>query len=172
MCLTVIASMINSRSMLRMFVLTLFFSAISCVPPPGSDGRGEIKNDRSSPNFDPNAGEPGASNDDSRAEPRTQVGAVDPDLHGARTLDPQLPNGDGLRFATDVRPILDVYCTECHHAGKALDFTQYPRGPASQAIVELMISAATTTMPPHPRDRMPPEALATIRAWKLEGMRP
>jgi hypothetical protein len=83
---------------------------------------------------------------------------------------PPDPNG----FQLTIAPLLDAQgCTECHHAGRPIDLTQYPfmaGDPATAA--QKLIAALGTTMPPAPRDPPPASLATTITQWQGAGMKP
>lgn len=86
---------------------------------------------------------------------------------------PPPPDPNTLTFSRDVRPILETHCTECHDQGRAFNFTSLPLSPAGASVtVDLILAAATSAMPPAPRDRMPAMDLDTIRLWKEQGLYP
>jgi hypothetical protein len=82
-------------------------------------------------------------------------------------------NPNALRYARDIQPLMEQFCTECHHPGKSLDLTRVPfRAGATPDLVDQVVARATMDMPPAPRDRMPADALDKIRQWKTDGMVP
>ncbi len=87
---------------------------------------------------------------------------------------PAMPPPAGtLSFATDVLPILERHCTECHDAGRAFNFTTLPLSPLGAGqTVDVMLAFAATSMPPAPRDRVPAAELDVIRQWKAQGLHP
>jgi hypothetical protein len=83
---------------------------------------------------------------------------------------PPDPNG----FQLTIAPLLDAQgCTECHHAGRPIDLTQYPfmaGDPATAA--QKLVAALGTSMPPAPRDAPPPSLASAIMQWQSAGMKP
>lgn len=78
-----------------------------------------------------------------------------------------------LQYSRDVLPVLEVYCTECHHPGRSLDLTSPPGDrSAREVLADRIIAAAQLSMPPAPRDRLTPAELDLIRRWKADGAQP
>lgn len=80
-----------------------------------------------------------------------------------------------LSFATDIKPILDYNCSECHHAGKSLDLSVFPfNGGADQEAIVAAIIAMTSSgrMPLQPRTRLSNDQIEMIKAWQSGGLAP
>ena len=80
------------------------------------------------------------------------------------------PTADG--FDKKVKAIMVTHCSECHHAGKALDLTRSDITAQNIDRVIDQLSGSSPKMPPAPRDRVSSGDLDKIKAWKSTGLKP
>ncbi len=97
--------------------------------------------------------------------PATGSGAASGSASSTQPADP-----NAYSYAREIKPLMDQYCSECHHAGKSLDLSSAPS--AAAKIDKVIDAAAGGTMPPAPRDKMPADAVEKIRKWKAHGLVP
>lgn len=140
--------------------------ALSACVPEAPNGRVRTETPAPDPNVDPTP--------DPNPTPNPNP---DPDPDPTPNPDPNpMPNPDpnAVRFTSDVLPILERYCTECHDPGRTLDFTALPLSPAGPELtIEMIIAAAEQQrMPPPPRDYVTGEELDVLRRWRDDGLLP
>jgi hypothetical protein len=116
--------------------------------------------------------DPSAATPSKPAGPATPTGPATPGT--SPDAGPQTPvNPNGLSYAKAVLPLMNRYCTECHHPGKPLDYTKVPFAAGDmKQMVDKLLATTTTTMPPAPRDKVPAEFATVVQKWAAEGMNP
>jgi uncharacterized membrane protein len=85
-----------------------------------------------------------------------------------------------LTYQTNIKPILDAHCTECHHPnGKTPDFTAFPFwSPSSASQTEIVSRVLTVTgsagpsMPPGNRPAISQAEWNAIQSWLNQGLQP
>lgn len=163
--------------------MTIFTAVmVSCVPapkekssrtlPPEGDEHAILDAGFASPDLP-------ADPPDETPDPQDAAGLEMPrppvDMPDAGSESPELPPVDpnALQFGRDILPIFEAHCTECHHGGRFPDLTDLSTWPADRgAVVDRILTAASTTMPPPPRDRLTAAQRDTIRMWKDQGLVP
>jgi uncharacterized membrane protein len=89
---------------------------------------------------------------------------------------------EDLGYETDIKPLLDEHCVECHHEGarrpnlSAFPFAMPPGSPNDQvAIVTKILAKVDVTqpkMPPGPRPKLTADQVARISLWLEQGLNP
>lgn len=89
-------------------------------------------------------------------------------------------NAADLTYATDVKPLLDRSCVECHHEGaRRPNLTRFPFTTSvaedQAAIVRrilLKVKVDAPTMPPGPRPKLTANEVQLIGLWLEQGLKP
>jgi uncharacterized membrane protein len=84
-----------------------------------------------------------------------------------------------VTYATDVKPILDQNCIECHDSGADLNLTAFPfvstTMTSQTAIVQAILGKVGATppqMPPGNRPKLTADQVSTVQDWLNQGLQP